>query len=69
MGIRIEKLLNQFPAVGKCKNLIGHPGHKQIKYKTLIKSARVNTFIGAEPIGISGRSVEGWDWDRVGGLR
>ena len=25
MGIRIEKLLNQFPAVGKCKNLIGHP--------------------------------------------
>ena len=25
VGIRIEKLLNQFPAVGKYKNLIGHP--------------------------------------------
>ena len=26
VGIRFEKLLNQFPAVGKYKNLIGHPG-------------------------------------------
>ena len=25
MGIRIEKLPNQFPVVGKYKNLIGHP--------------------------------------------
>ena len=30
VGIRIEKLLNQFPAVGKYKNLIGHPGGRSL---------------------------------------
>ena len=35
MGIRIEKLLNQFPAVGKYKNLIGHPDPKSLKNRSV----------------------------------
>ena len=45
----IEKLLNQFPAVGKCKNLIGRPGPTVVGVELVDDVSGNLVLVGGQP--------------------